>query len=60
MDINGITQFISNVGFPIVVCIYLFRQNDKLREALDSNTKVIASLKTMLEVKLGVTTKGDE
>jgi preprotein translocase subunit YajC len=55
MDINGVSQIISNLGFPIAVCValfwYLMRENDahkeeteKLREALENNTLIITKL----------------
>lgn len=34
MDLNGITEMITTVGFPIVCCIVMFRQNSKLQETL--------------------------
>lgn len=42
------TQFISTVGFPIAVAIYLLIANDKMRKTLEDNTKVIAELKTIM------------
>ena len=59
MDISSITTIISQVGFPIACCIYLIYSNnkqneknaeelDKLRQAIDNNTKVMIELKTML------------
>lgn len=52
MDSQTIMQLISNLGFPIVVCIALFwlviKVNDnynvtieKLRETIDKNSKLI-------------------
>lgn len=59
MDFSSITTIISQVGFPIACCIYLIYSNnkqneknaeelDKLRQAIDNNTKVMIELKTML------------
>lgn len=48
MDINLFTQLISNVGFPIAVCIYLAWSNENLRKCIDENTKTIESLKQMI------------
>lgn len=45
MDINSITTLISNMGFPIACCVYLFYSNDKLRSTLEENTKAIVALK---------------
>lgn len=60
MDIDSVTQLVSNVGFPVVVCIALFfymeRQNerhqqetDKLNETVQSNTKVLTELCTLIK-----------
>lgn len=47
MDVNAITQFISNVGFPIACCVYLAYSNERLRGTIEENTKTIDALKTM-------------
>lgn len=55
MDMNSITEVISNLGFPIAVCValfwYLMKQNEahreeteKLRQALENNTLIITKL----------------
>lgn len=60
MDITDITQLVSNVGFPVAVCIALFfymeKQNerhqaetDKLNETLQGNTKVLTELCTLIK-----------
>lgn len=33
-EIGEISQLITTVGFPIVCCIVMFRQNGKLQETL--------------------------
>lgn len=42
MDVQTITQLISNVGFPIAVCVYMAwdRHNTQkeMTQALDNNT----------------------
>lgn len=48
MDMSAFTQFISTVGFPIAVAVYLLIANDKMRKTLEDNTKVIAELKTIM------------
>lgn len=63
MDITGITQLISSLGFPIVVCGVLFWYLAKEREAhkeeintltktLEENTKVLSELSTLLKTYL--------
>ena len=60
MDIDSVTHLISDVGFPVAVCIALFfymeRQNerhqketDKLNETVQSNTKVLTELCTLIK-----------
>lgn len=60
MDINAIVSLVSNVGFPVAVCIALFfymeKQNerhqeetDKLNETVHSNTKVLTELCTLIK-----------
>ena len=50
MDVGTITQFISNLGFPIACCVYLAYSNEKLRATIDENTKTIESLKTLFTI----------
>lgn len=60
MDVNGIISLISNVGFPVAVCVALFfymeKQNerhqnetDKLNATVQSNTKVLTELCTLIK-----------
>ena len=60
MDINAITSLVSNVGFPVAVCIALFfymekqnerhqKETDKLNETVQSNTKVLTELCTLIK-----------
>lgn len=60
MDANGLISLISNVGFPVAVCVALFfymeKQNerhqnetDKLNETVQSNTKVLTELCTLIK-----------
>ena len=60
MEVNEIVSLISNVGFPVTVCIALFfymeKQNerhqnetDKLNETVQSNTKVLTELCTLIK-----------
>lgn len=60
MDVNGIVSLISNVGFPVAVCVALFyymeKQNerhqsetDKLNGTVQSNTKVLTELCTLIK-----------
>lgn len=60
MDIDSVIQLVSNVGFPVAVCIALFfymekqnerhqQETDKLNETLQSNTKVLTELCTLIK-----------
>lgn len=60
MDVSTITQLISTVGFPIVVCGVCFwyinhqeerhkEETSKLAEAIDNNTLVMRELMTKID-----------
>ena len=60
MDINDIVSLVSNVGFPVAVCVALFfymekqnerhqQETDKLNETVQSNTKVLTELCTLIK-----------
>lgn len=60
MDINEVASLISNVGFPIAVCVALFyfmmKQEDKHKDETDqlsatveANTKVLTELCTLIK-----------
>ena len=60
MDIDSVTQLVSNVGFPVAVCIALFfymekqnerhqQETDKLNETVQSNTKALTELCTLIK-----------
>ena len=51
MDFETIIATISTVGFPIVCCVVLFNQNNKLRDTLEENTKAIISLTDYIKIK---------
>ena len=46
MDINAITQLVTSVGFPIVACYVLFKQNSELTNTI---TKLTVTLETINE-----------
>lgn len=48
MDYTNFVQLISNIGFPIGCCLYLFYSNEKLRATLEENTRMIESLKVLI------------
>ena len=64
MDYSAIQTFINSIGFPIFCVIAMFymwnrerethqAEVDKMVDALNNNTVVLESLKTMLEVQNG-------
>ena len=57
LDINGIMQMISSVGFPIVACIYLALSYDKMRTAIEENTKTISNLEKMISTIINMNTE---
>lgn len=42
--VETLTNLISNIGFPIAMCILLFNQNNKLTELINENTKATNKL----------------
>lgn len=55
MDVSMLTDLVSNLGFPIVVCVAMFwyinkteerhkEEVDTLRQALDANTQAVTQL----------------
>lgn len=60
MELTDIITFVSNVGFPILACVYLARQSqknmdrhqeeiDELREAIHQNTRAIDALTSYIK-----------
>lgn len=60
MDVGMVTQFISNVGFPIAACVVCFwymdkqetrhkEETDKLADSINNNTAVMQELLRKLE-----------
>ena len=60
MDLNTLGNFISQIGFPIACCCFLFYQQYKqnqynqerdnaLKESINSNTKPIQSLERKID-----------
>jgi hypothetical protein len=60
MDITELTQLISNVGFPIGMCLLVFyymtkqdtkhaEETEHLRGTLEENTKVLSELTTLIK-----------
>lgn len=54
--VNAILTGISTVGFPIVMCLIIFYQNEKtietLKTTIDNNTSIIKELITKIDTLL--------
>lgn len=61
MDVQTVTQLISSVGFPVVMCGALFwymvkqrqahqQETEHLKDTIAENTKVLAELTTLIKV----------
>lgn len=65
MDITQVTQIISNVGFPIAMCLIVFYymtkhdeqhkdETDNLRKTLEENTKILNELSILIKTLINV------
>ena len=56
--INAILTGVSTVGFPIVMCLIIFYQNEKtidtLKTTIDNNTNIIKELITKIDTILNI------
>lgn len=61
MDANNIITIISNLGFPIAMCVALFwymikqrevhkEETEHLKDTIAENTKVLAELTTLIKL----------
>lgn len=41
---DEIMQYISSIGFPIVMCLLMFKQMNELRGVIENNTLVLQKL----------------
>ena len=41
---ENIMQYISTIGFPIVMCLLMFKQINELRGVIENNTLVLQKL----------------
>ena len=48
--INEFVNIINNVGFPIFVCIYLVKNNEKLVNSITDLTVTLKGIDTRLEI----------
>ncbi|MGL5569366.1 MAG: YvrJ family protein [Cetobacterium sp.] len=45
-----VTEIISNVGFPIFVCLYLVKNNEKLISSLNQLSNTLETMNIRLEL----------
>ena len=54
MDINTITEIISNLGFPVAMVLYFiwdkYKVNSKIVQAINNNNKILSMLLTKLDL----------
>lgn len=48
MDVNTISTLIGSLGFPIVACIVMFKQNAQLQETLRELSNTLCSMNDRL------------
>lgn len=46
---NDIANLISNVGFPIVACIFMYKQQVELNKTITDLTSTLKAIDTRLE-----------
>lgn len=49
MDYNEIIQLISSTGFPIIMCLLMFKNNTEITQMIGNNTKVLELLKESID-----------
>ncbi len=49
MDYTAISTAVSSLGFPIVACVALYIQNNKLRETIEENTRAVSALAELIK-----------
>ena len=54
MDINSITEIISNLGFPVAMVLYFiwdkYKVTSNLVQAINNNNKILSMLLTKLDL----------
>ena len=50
---QDVINIISNVGFPIAMCLLMFWNNQKTSEAINNNTIAITKLEEKLDSMIG-------
>lgn len=58
MDTNALSELIGSIGFPAALCVAMFVQNNKMREAINNLTVAVTTLTAY--VKGGKTDGGQQ
>lgn len=45
---NDLSNLVSNVGFPIVACVFMYKQQVKLQETITDLTSTLKGIDTRL------------
>lgn len=52
---DELTLFVSNVGFPIVACYFMYKQNVKMSDSLTELSKTLQGVKDeLISLKLKI------
>lgn len=63
MDVSALLQVIKELGFPIVCCFLLWKNNTQtlkeVTESMNKNTIMLEKIFTVLDIHDNTNTKGD-
>ena len=59
MDINGIVELINSVGFPIIACVFMYMQVQKMNNIILELTTTLKTIDTRLDNLQDQLNKGD-
>ena len=57
---NELSNLVSNVGFPIVACVFMYKQQVKLQETITDLTSTLKGIDTRLNQLERKSGEGDE
>lgn len=50
MELKDVIDLIQTVGFPIVCCVVLFRQNEKYQKSISELTQAVNKMSNLLNL----------
>ena len=59
MDVNGIVELINSVGFPIIACVFMYMQVQKMNNIILELTTTLKTIDTRLDNLQDQLNKGD-